>query len=91
MPRYLPIKPLKQISKEYDLKQVIIFAWDGDLQHVATYGQTVEECDKAAQFGDDLKKALKWEDAKPAYPSRVKRLMKENKELREALKKANNA
>lgn len=60
MPTRLPIKAAKDVAREYDCRQVILVAWDGERTHVVTYGKTTEECDQAAQGGDLVKKALGW-------------------------------
>jgi hypothetical protein len=86
MPKRIPIKAAREISAKYDLKQVIILAWDGKLTHVVTYGKTMEDCDQAAQGGNKMKKAFGWpESLCQAEPSRVKKMKKEIKELKQKL------
>ena len=83
MPKRIPIKAAKDLAKEYDLKQVILCAWDGKLTHIVTYGKTLEDCDQAAQGGNKIKKALGWpEELCSDEPSRVKKLKKKIEELR---------
>jgi len=77
MPKRIPIKAAKDIAQEYNLKQVILCAWDGELTHIVTYGKTLEDCDQAAQGGNKIKKFLGWsEELCEAEPSRVKKLKK---------------
>jgi len=87
MPKRISIKAAKQLAKDLGLNQVILLAWDGELTHIVTYGESAEDCDQAAQGGDRIKSALGWTDVPKAYPSRVKALMKKNKALTERLKK----
>lgn len=72
----IAIKSAKTFCNENKCKQVIIFAWDGERQHVLTYGNTPENCDQAAQGGDKLKKILGWTGVKKQYPSRLKEIKK---------------
>jgi hypothetical protein len=58
MPKRIPIKAAKTIAKEYDCRQVILVAWDGERTHVVTYGQTLDECEQAALGGNMVKRAL---------------------------------
>ena len=53
----------KRIAKEFGQRQVILGTWDGSTARVVTYGQTVAECDQAAQGGDRVKAALGWPEA----------------------------
>lgn len=74
MPDRLPIRAAKDVATIYHCRQVILCAWDGERTHVVTYGQTVEDCDQAAQGGDRIKEALGWPESLNAVPSRVKAL-----------------
>ena len=87
MPKRLPIKALKDLAKAQGLSHVILFAFDGERNHVVTYGQTVEECSQAADFGNTLKKVLGWPESLMAQPPRVKRLEQKVKELEALLNK----
>lgn len=86
MPKRLPIKALKDLAKEQGLSHAILFAYDGELNHVVTYGQAVEECSQAADFGNELKKVLGWPETLRAQPSTVERLQNRIKELEDTLK-----
>jgi len=75
MPNRIPIEAAKELSKKYNLEQVILCAWDGKLTHVTTYGTTVEACDQAAMGGNRVKDALNWPQSLHTVPSRVKLLL----------------
>jgi hypothetical protein len=89
MSKNIPIKSAREIAKDFDKDQVIIVAWSKQTgtTFVTTYGRTAEDCDQAAQGGNIVKKALGWpESLCNAEPSRIKRLKKENQELKERIK-----
>ena len=88
MTKRIPIKSLKDLAEAQGLSHAILFAFDGERNHVVTYGQTVEECSQAADFGNTLKKELGWPESLTAQPSRVKRLEAEIKNLEELLNMA---
>lgn len=75
MPKRIPISALKALAQAQGLRQAILLAWDGELTHVVTYGESVEDCDQAAQGGDKAKEYLGWADTPIVYPSRVQALM----------------
>jgi len=77
----IPIKSLKELSKKYGYDHIICFATKGRMQYVATYGNTLQACDEAAQFGDKMKDGLGWPDNLHAAPSRVRALQRRVKEL----------
>lgn len=58
----IPISAAKKISKDSNYPEIVIFAYDPEsgMQHVTTYGATVEQCKDAAKAGNYLKKALGW-------------------------------
>lgn len=88
MPKRIPVTAAKAVAKQFDLKQVILLAWDGERTHVVTYGDTVEDCDQAAQGGDKMKAAMGWTDVAPALPSRVRALTERVAELEAELEAA---
>jgi hypothetical protein len=49
MPKRIPIAEAKRVAEAYDLKQVLLIGWDGELVHLVTYGATKEDCKKAAE------------------------------------------
>ena len=74
--RRIPIASAKRIALDYDYDQVIIVAWNAESgrQHVTTFGTTLEHCERAAQGGNFVKKALGWPDEEcQAEPSRIRR------------------
>lgn len=77
----IPIKSLKELSKKYNLDHVIVFATEGDTQHIATYGVTIDGCSEAADFGNKLRDVMGWPESLHQQPSRVRRLQKRIKEL----------
>lgn len=77
----IPIKALRELSKKYGYDHIICFATKGEMQYVATYGNTIQACDEAAQFGDKMKDGLGWPESLHAAPSRVRSLQKRVKEL----------
>jgi hypothetical protein len=82
IPKRIPIAAARDLATQYDLRQVVLMAWDGKLTHVVTYGRTVVECDQAAQGGDLMKKAMGWpEKHLGQLPSRVKALQRRVREL----------
>ena len=74
----IAIKDVKELAKKYGLTHCVVLGFDGETQCIATYGKSVEQCDQAAEFGNDLKKALGWpEELCKTEPSRVTKLKKE--------------
>jgi len=84
VPRYLPIAAAKSVSEKYGCRQVILLAWDGERTHVVTYGETPDDCERAALGGNMLKKKWGWPECND-QPSRVRKLEAENAELRARL------
>jgi hypothetical protein len=82
----IPIKKLKELSKQYGYDHIVMFATKGKMQYVATYGHTLQECDQAAQFGDMMKDALGWPEKLHAVPNRVKVLQDKIKELEQVIR-----
>lgn len=88
----LPIKALKELANKNGQDIVIVFGADSDghTTHVATWGRSIEECDKAARWGNNMKEKLGWPDSLThAEPSRVRRLQKQIKELEEIVREKN--
>lgn len=81
----LPITAVKQLADEYDMSQVIVFGWDGEQTHIATYGKSVEDCDVAARGANSIKQRWNWPEQLLAEPSRVKALRAEIKQLKQQL------
>lgn len=83
MPKKIPISSLKRLAKDQELTHCILLAHDGKLDHVVTYGKSVEDCSQAAEFGNKLKDVLGWPETLHDQPNRVKILKSENKKLKE--------
>jgi hypothetical protein len=81
----LPIKAVKQLANDYQMSQVIVFGWDGERTHVATYGKSVEDCDQAARGANAIKRGWEWPEDTIAEPSRVKALREKIKRLKQEL------
>jgi len=86
MPKRIPVSSLKKFAKEQKLTMAILLAWDGQLTHVVTWGQSLEECAKAADAGNSLKTAIGWPDSLHAQPSRVRKLQERIKKLEDEIK-----
>lgn len=82
----VPIKVLKLMAKHLKLTHIVVFAYDGKNQHVATYGKTIDGCAQAADFGNRMKDKLGWPESLHAQPSLVRALEARIKELEEKLK-----
>lgn len=84
MPKRIPISAAKSVASQFNCRQVVIFAWDGELYHCVTFGKSVEDCSQAAEAGNRLTTALGWpESHNNREPSRVRDLRQELKSLRE--------
>lgn len=79
----IPIKLVKQLANDSKQDLVIVFAIDsdGETQNIATWGRSIEDCSRAADWGNKMKDKLGWPESLHAQPSRVRALQKENKEL----------
>jgi hypothetical protein len=72
----LPIQAAKDISKKYKQAQVILVTWDeaDKLVHTVSYGDTLDNCEKAAVGANVVRKALGFpEELCQAVPARVRR------------------
>ena len=84
----IPIKALKDLAKKYSITHAVLLAYDGEKDHVVTYGKTVDDCSRVADAGNRLKKHLKWPDSLQSQPLRVKKLQQENEKLKKELKES---
>ena len=83
----IPIKAVKDLAKKYNLKQAILFGWDGKRTHSVTYGETVDDCDQASQGAKVIQRGWEWPDEiVNQEPTRVQKLKDEIKELKKQLK-----
>jgi hypothetical protein len=72
-PKRIPVSAAKDVARKHNCRQVIVLAWDGELTHIVTYGQSVEDCAQAATGGNLLKEKWGWPECND-QPSRVLRL-----------------
>lgn len=79
----MPIKSLKELANKYKYDVVVVYAWDdyNKMQHIATWGRSIKQCDQAAQWGNMMKDALGWPESLHATPNRVAKLQQRVKEL----------
>jgi len=75
----IPVSDLKDMATRLGLTHVIVLAFDDDsnMQYVATYGRTLEQCSEAADWGNRLKDELGWPESLHAQPARVQQLQEE--------------
>lgn len=71
----IPVATAEAVAKQHGLKQVILVAWDGDREHVVTYGSTLGDADNAAQGGNLVKTALRWPSSRYSTSDRVAALV----------------
>lgn len=65
----IPIKVAKSIADDFDWRLVVIFAIDGEKQHITTYGRSESDSAMVAEIGNKLKRNLGWsEDLCKAKP-----------------------
>ncbi len=72
----IPITDVKAIGLKNGYSQVIVMAWDKNtgITSVATWGDTLSDCEQAAVGGNFIKKALGWPDEMcQDKPARVKK------------------
>ena len=72
----IPIKAAKEFAKTYEKDQVIILCWDKQTNTtwVTTYGKSPEDCQQAADGGNEIKRQLNWPEKDcDAVPSRTKK------------------
>lgn len=82
----IPIAAARRLIKEHGCTHVIIYAYDGEAGHVVTCGKSTEHAGQAAEFGNRLKRELKWPESLCAdQPSRVRKLQARITELEERL------
>lgn len=79
----IPIKDAKHFAIANDLNLIFIYGWDGEREHIVTWGRTQHDCYVASEFGNKIKKNLNWPDELQADPNRIKKLKSRIKELEE--------
>jgi hypothetical protein len=77
----IPVSTAQSIAESFDLRQVIIVAWDGRDTHVVTYGGSVADSANAARGGNLVKRALGWPAELDAESPKVQALQARIAEL----------
>jgi hypothetical protein len=77
----IPVPELTRLLRTYGLRQLILVAWDGEKEHVATDGATLDDADNAAEGGNFVKKALGWPTAARATSARLSEFVRRVAEL----------
>ncbi len=61
----IPIRVAKRLAEELGQSTVVIVAWEGESSptptgrsHVVTYGRTVQDCEWAANLGNQIKRKI---------------------------------
>lgn len=82
----IPIKAVKQLGQDTGQDIVIVYGLEPDgTENVATWGRTIDDCSRAADWGNKLKDKLGWPESLHQQPSRVRKLQQKVKELEAAL------
>lgn len=55
----IPVSSAEEVAKKFNLKQLLLIGWDGEFVHIVTYGETPEDCKKAALAQDFWKGKIK--------------------------------
>ena len=77
MSKRIPINWAKKIAEELGYTQVIIHGYDGEtnVQCVTTYGESLSDCENAAEGGNQIKRLLGWsEELCNEKPKRIKKI-----------------
>lgn len=84
----IPIKEAKGLAKDYNLTHVIIYGFDqnNNVQHVVTYGKSLDQCDQAAKLGNMMKEGLGFPKSLcKSEPSRVQKLLRKIEKLEKTI------
>lgn len=77
MSKRIPINWAKKIAEELGYTQVIIHGYDGEtnVQCITTYGESLSDCENAAEGGNQIKRLLGWsEELCNEKPKRIKKI-----------------
>ena len=77
----IPVEFVRDMAHKFDLKQTIVVAWDGNREHVSTYGTSLGDADNAAEGGNFVKQALHWPPETYTTSGRVEAFVKAANEL----------
>lgn len=78
MPAEIKIDIAKQLAKDLGYSEIIIYGYDKitEVEHLTTYGKSKDDCEHAAETGNDIKRLLGWPEdycnAKPSYTDKEK-------------------
>jgi hypothetical protein len=73
-----------------DLRQVIIFGWDGEQTHVATYGESAVDSQQAAVGANVIKRGWGWPENLCTDTTRIQVLEARIAELESELRRVGN-
>lgn len=74
MPLEIKIEDAKKLAKDLGYTEIVIYGYDKDseIECVATYGVSKEDCNEAADKGNDIKRLMGWpEEYCHAKPKRT--------------------
>jgi hypothetical protein len=71
MKNSIPWEHLRDFAKAHDCTHAILLAHDGKQDWVVTWGNTVVDAQRSADFGNELKRELKWPESLMARPDRI--------------------
>jgi len=76
MSESIPWEELKTLGLKYNLSHLILLAYNPatNTEYVSTWGNSIDDCSQAADFGNELKDKLGWPEHLHEYPDRVKKL-----------------
>ncbi len=84
------ISELQEIATRHGYTHIVMLSIKpGNFQFVATFGETIEQSDQAAQMGNRLKDLLGWPERLHSTPSRVQELVDKIKKYESILKSHN--
>lgn len=58
----ISIKIIKEIRENLKLSHLVMWGYNGKQECIATHGKTIKQSKEAAEFGNKIKKNLKWLD-----------------------------
>ena len=87
MPNRIPVTSAMKFAKQHGLTHILIFAHDGKLDHIVTWGHTIEACVQTADYGNKLKDILGWNKNTHRQSTGIKILKTRLKESEEQRKK----
>jgi hypothetical protein len=77
----ISIDDAKELAQTNNLRQVIIFGWDGSHTHITTYGESIVDSEQAAQGANVIKSQWNWPADTIVASEKVQKLNDRIKEL----------